>query len=169
MKRLTMIISMTYFPIGLDMTTFTNPNLTLIQDLKIIQHNVLCWTNDRSIELSNYYCQENPDIILLNSTSVIDNSKIKIYNYNVIQKNILNERSAGVAIAIKKTIKYKTIDDCNDDILGIELLTSKGPIIILTNYSPPMRNFIPIGEIENILQKMFLCTLLGILTQIFLP
>ena len=31
--------------------------------------------------------------------------------------------------------------------------TSKGPLIILTNYSPPKRNFIPIGEIENILQK----------------
>ena len=135
------------------MTMFVNPNLTLIQDLKIIQHNVLCWTNERSVELSNYYRQENPDIILLNSTSVINNNKIKIYNYNVIQKNILNEPSAGVAIAIKKTIEYKTVDDFNDDILGIELLTSKGPIILLTNYGPPRRNFIPIGEIENILQK----------------
>ena len=135
------------------MTMFNTPNLTFIQDLKIIQHNVLWWTNESSIELCNYYHQENPDIILLNSSSVINNNKIKIYNYNVIQKNILNERSAGVAIAIRKTIKYKTIDDFNDDILGIELLTSKGPIIILTNYSPPRRNFIPIGEIENILQK----------------
>ena len=97
------------------MIIYNNPNLTLIQDHKIIQHNVLCWTNERSIELSNYYRQENPDIILLNSTSVINNNKIKIYNYNVIQKNILNERSAGVAIAIKKTIKYKAIDDFNDD------------------------------------------------------
>ena len=26
-------------------------------------------------------------------------------------------------------------------------------MIILTNYSPPRRNFIPVGEIENILQK----------------
>ena len=67
---------------------------------------------------------------------------------------MLNKHSAWVAIAIKKTTtKYKTIDDFNDDILGIELITSKGPIIILTNYSPPRRNFIPIGEIEDILQK----------------
>ena len=84
------------------MTTYHNHNLTLIQDLKIIQHNVLCWTKERSIELSNYYRQENPDVILLNSTSIINNNKIKIYNYNIIQKNILNQRSAGVAIAIKK-------------------------------------------------------------------
>ena len=76
-----------------------------------------------------------------------------ILQVSILSEQILNERSAGVAIAIKKTIKYKAIDDFNDDILGIELLTSKGPIIILTNYSPPRRNFIPIGEIENILQK----------------
>ena len=37
--------------------------------------------------------------------------------------------------------------------MGIELRTTKGPIIILTNYSPPRKNHLPIGEIENILQK----------------
>ena len=95
----------------------------------------------------------NPDLILLNSTSTINNEKIKIYNYNVIQKNTLNERHAGIAIAIKKTINYRILDDFVDDILGVKLSTSKGPIIILTNYSPPRRNFIPIGEIENILQR----------------
>ena len=35
------------------MKMFNTPNLTLIQDLKIIQHNVLWWTNERSIELCN--------------------------------------------------------------------------------------------------------------------
>ena len=130
-----------------------NTNINLIQDLRIVQHNVMCWTRDRSIELCNYYRQENPDIILLNSTSTLNNNIIKIYNYNVIQRNILNEHSAGIAITIRKNIKYKTLDDFQDDILGIELNTNKGPLIILTNYSPTRRHFIPIGEIENILQK----------------
>ena len=41
-------------------------------------------------------------------------------------------------------------------------MTSKGPIIIiLTNYSPPRRNYIPIGEIENILQKNILVYFAG--------
>ena len=124
-----------------------------LQDIKIIQHNVMHWTKDRAVELCNYYRQENPDLILLNSTSIINNEIIKIYNYNVIQKNTLNERHAGVAIAIKKTINYRILDDFVDDILGVELSTCNGPIIILTNYSPPRRNFIPIGEIENILQR----------------
>ena len=72
------------------MPTLNNPNINLITDLKIVQHNVMCWTRDRSIELCNHYRQENSDIILLNSTSVHNNNKIKIYNYNVIQRNILN-------------------------------------------------------------------------------
>ena len=43
------------------------------------------------IDQLNYviiYRQENPDIILLNSTSTLNNNIIKIYNYNVIQRNI---------------------------------------------------------------------------------
>ena len=130
-----------------------NNSNNLIQDIKIVQHNVMCWTPERAIELSDYYRLENPDIILLNSTSINDNNKIKIYNYNIIQRNMLSEKSAGIAIAVRKNIKYRLLDDFQDDILGIELNTTKGLIIILTNYSPPRRNYVPIAEIENILQK----------------
>ena len=112
------------------MPTLNNTDTNLIQDLKIVQHNVMCWTKNRSIELCNYYRQENPDIILLNSTSTLNNKMIKIHNYNVIQRNILNEHSAGTAIAIRKNIRYKTLDDFQDDILGIELNTNTGPLII---------------------------------------
>ena len=54
---------------------------------------------------------------------------------------------------MRRNTRYKTLDDFHDGILGIELNTNKGPSIILTNYCPPRRKFIPIGEIENILQK----------------
>ena len=87
------------------------------------------WTTKWATELSNYYRHENPDIFLLNSTSVINNDKIKIYNYNIIQKNAINERDAGIAIAIRKNITYRILDDFIDDILGVELTTTKGPII----------------------------------------
>ena len=98
-----------------------NNNNNLIQDVRIIQHNVMHWTKERPVELSNYYRSENPDIILMNSTSVINEDKIKIYKYNIIQKNVLNERSAGIAIAIRKNIKYRALDAFIGDILGIEL------------------------------------------------
>ena len=79
--------------------------------------------------------------------------QIRIYNYNVIQKDTLNERSADIVVAIRKNMKYRILEDFIDDVLGIELRTSKGPIIIFTNYSLPRRNHVPIGELENILQK----------------
>ena len=94
----------------------------------------------------------NADIILLNSTSTFDTERIRIYNYNVIQRNALTERNAGIAIAIRSNIKYRPLDDFADDILGIEIDTTKGPISILTCYFPPRRGYILAGELENILQ-----------------
>ena len=69
------------------------------------------------------------------------------------KRNIFNEMKAGVVVAVKKDIKYRIIDDFTDDILGVQVETTKGPIVILTNYSPPRRNYMPTAEIENKLQK----------------
>ena len=60
---------------------------------------------------------------------------------------------ARIAIAIRRDVKYKIIDDFAEDILGVELETTKGPVMFLTCYSPPRRNYIPVGELENKLQK----------------
>ena len=35
----------------------------LTTELKIMQHNMLSWTRERAIELSNYYNTVKPDII----------------------------------------------------------------------------------------------------------
>ena len=77
--------------------------------MKIIQHNVQAWTFNRRNELSNYYMKEDPDIILLNSTCQTDQNRIKIFGYNVHQRNKWNENHAGVAIAIKKKYKLQTV------------------------------------------------------------
>ena len=121
--------------------------------LKILYHNVLAWTYQRKIELGNYYGRMNPDIILMNSTNNINDERVKIYNYNIHERNFLNERHAGIAIAIKKDIKYKILDDFRDDILAIQTETSKGPIIIATLYSPPRRQYLPVGELKRLTQK----------------
>lgn len=132
-----------------------NNNNNLLNNLReqvtIVQHNICTWEN-KKYELSNYYATIDPDIILLNDTGAINN-KIKIYNYNVTQCNSLGERSAGVAIAVKRSLTCKVLDNFLDDILGVQVETTKGPIILLTCYCPPRRNFIPMGELENILQK----------------
>ena len=124
-----------------------------LSKIKIIQHNVLKWTYARRCELSNYYIKENADIVLLNSTGIADSERIKLFNYNVYQRNISGEESAGVAICIKKSIKHRILDDFYGDMLGINMETSRGPVSIITLYLPPRRNNIPLAELKRELQK----------------
>ena len=98
-------------------------NRNLLQEIKIIQHNVHHWSRERAIELGNYYRREDPDIILLNSTGIGTQDKPNIYNYNVTKRNIFNEMHAGVAVAVKN-IKYRIIDDFTGDILGVQVETT---------------------------------------------
>ena len=135
-------------------------NTRLYNNISIIQHNVHTWTDERAIELSNYYNLHNPDVILLNSTSR-PNKTVKIFDYNVYERNYLNEFQAGIAIAVKKNIQHKILDDFQDDILGIRMETDKGPIELYRKYSPPRRNYLPIGEINRIAQKNIPTYLIG--------
>ena len=98
---------------------YNNNNGNQIQDIKIIQHNVQHWSQERAIESGNYYRKENPDVILLNSTGMTDRDNIKITNYNVTRRNLLNEAHAGVAVAVRKNLRYRLMDDFADDILGV--------------------------------------------------
>ena len=130
-----------------------NNNKNLLREVKILQHNVQHWLKERLIELGNYYRKENPEIILLNSTGVNDRNTIKIFNYNVTSRNPLNEAHAGVAVAVRRYLQNRIVDDFADDILGVQLETTRGHIMIITNYSPPRRNYMPTAEIENKMQK----------------
>lgn len=76
----------------------------ILNKIKIIQHNVLHWTN-RRFSLSNIYRNIDPEIILINSHCVSDEVPIKIAGYHIHKKNTLNNHSDGSAIAIKKTYK----------------------------------------------------------------
>ena len=126
----------------------------LMEEVKIMQHNVMSWTHERSIELGNYYGKEQPTIILLNATSKCDCAILHVFKYNVVQRNAFGELLAGVAI--RKDLKYKIIDDFTGDILGTEMETAKGPLMILTCYCTPRRNYVLTGEIENKLKREFL-------------
>ena len=133
--------------------------MELRSDLKIILQNVNTWTKNRGNELNNYYNREQPDVILINDIGT--NSNVKIFNYNVHVKNFQNEQYAGVAIAVRKDIRYQILDDFIDDILGIRILTLRGPINILTHYSPPRRNYLPLGELNRKLQSNEAVYLIG--------
>ena len=136
-------------------------NTQLYNDLTIMQPNVMHWTPYRAIELANLYNKSKPDIILLNSIAPRPNKTIKIFNYNIYSRNYLNELHAGIAIAVRSNLQYKIIDDFNDDILGIQTKTVKGPVEFYTIYSPPRRNYLPLGEIRRILQKTIPTYIIG--------
>ena len=118
-----------------------------LSTIKIIQHNVLKWTFARRNELSNLYMTTDPDIILLNSTGQRDDNRIKIFNYNVYQRNRLREDNAGVAVAVRKNIKHSIIDDLEEDALAVRVETIKEPVIIGTAYYPPRREEFSIANL----------------------
>ena len=94
-------------------------------NLKIIKHNVLQWLN-RRISLSNTYRIIDPDIILINSHGVNEDTSIRIPGYNTHTKNSLNNQADGTAIAIKKNIRYKLLDNFLSDLLAVEITTTTG-------------------------------------------
>ena len=75
--------------------------------------------------------------MLINASGLQDNERIKIYQYNVYQRNKSGEAHAGIAIAIKKNIEHKLLDHFNEDVLAVKVETSRGPLNIMTSYVPP--------------------------------
>ena len=127
--------------------------MSTMENIKIVFQNVLAWTQVRRNELTNLYMTEDPDIIMLNSTGRKETERIKIFNYNTYQRNLQNENSAGIAIAIKKGLKHKIIDEYNFDLLTVEIETSRGKLHISTMYIPPRRDYLPIHDVLRILRK----------------
>ena len=120
--------------------------------ITVIQHSVLKWASVRANELFNIYSALNPDVLLLNSTGRKEYERIKIFGFNVHQRNIRNEDSAGIAVAIKKNIKYKIIDEAVQDVMAIEIETTTGPIVIGTSYVPPRSNEFPVQELTSLIR-----------------
>ena len=121
--------------------------------LKIVFQNVLTWTFNRRNELTNYYLSLSPDVILLNSTGLRGNDRLKIFGYNTYQANKNNEPQAGIAIAVKKSVPCQLLDDFHDDVLAIKLRTQRGDIIIGTTYLPPRRQDFPEEDLLKIMRK----------------
>lgn len=121
--------------------------------LTIIQHNVLHWSFQRRQELSNLYISLSPDVILLNSTGMPDTDRIKIWNYVTYQSNASGENNSGVAIAIKRGIPHRFLDDFDHDVRAVEVQTIRGPVIVATTYLPPRRPIFPSQDIMRLMRK----------------
>lgn len=132
-----------------------------LNTLKIVQHNVLAWTFNRRNELFNIYRTLDPDIILINAHGRKNEERIKLFNYNVYQRNSLNENNAGVAIAIRINLKHQIIDDLEDDFLALKVTTTQGPLIIATGYLPPRNPTLPHNNFLRLFRNQFPVLLAG--------
>jgi hypothetical protein len=109
--------------------------LNLKTNIKIIQHNVRHWNNNR-FAFSNIYQAVDPDIILINSHGNKTTTPIKIQNYDVYLKNHLEDQHNGTAIAIKNNIQYRINENYHSDFLSVTIETTFGQISIGTAYVP---------------------------------
>ena len=104
--------------------------------LKIVQINVRSWNQNKN-SIVNMINEIDADVALLNEHGCKNNQIIKIHNYTVTQKNTLNEKNNGCAIAIKRSIKCKINNEYESDLISAEITTTLGPIELATAYVPP--------------------------------
>ena len=109
--------------------------------LRITQVNIQHWDNNKyifSCDLSNF----NPDIILLNEIGKTKFNSLKLNGYKCICKSIDNH--SGVVIFIRNNIQFNQIITPDPNTLAIKIMTTLGPLIIITAYIPPRTPTLPI-------------------------
>ena len=95
--------------------------------LKIIYANVQTWTEDKKSSLAAYLTMNNPDIILMADIGKANQNKpIKLFQYLVFATNKSNENSAGSALAIKKGLQFKILNNFDNDTIGVQVHTQTG-------------------------------------------
>ena len=130
------------------------------QTLTKLQHNVQTWNTKRHT-LANIYNSIDPDILLLNETSVKNTDHLKLFNYNVFKTNKRNEQFAGAAIAIKKNITAQIEDDYYQDFISATIQTEHGPITVATGYIPPRQAYINSIDLNKIFNRRHPAYLVG--------
>ena len=124
-------------------------NNNTISNLNINYANVQTWTEIKNSALGPHLTKNDPDVILIADIGKTDrNRPIKIFPYLVFATNKNNEHCAGAAIAVKKGLNFKVLNDFDYDTIGIQIQTSTGPLIIMTNYSPPRHRNLPNSDLE---------------------
>ena len=105
--------------------------------LTVTYANIQTWTEEKAGALRAHLTQNNPDVILMADIGRTDRNKpMKIFQYLVFATNKSNENSAGAAIAIRKGLEFKVLNNFNYDTIGVQIQTQTGPIILMTNYTP---------------------------------
>ena len=126
--------------------------------IKILQVNVKNWgTNKYNFQVM--CSQHNPDIILLNETSLPVNKTTNIRGFTSIDK--ANGQYTGVSLLIKTELKFEKIITSDDTTIAIKLFTTYGTMIIATAYVPPREVSLPTISLNKIFSNNAPTILIG--------
>ena len=122
--------------------------------LNVRYSNVQTWTEDKNAGLSVHLTQDHPDVLFLADIGKTNKNKpIKLFQYLVFSTNKNNENSAGVAVAIRKGLEFKVLNDFDYDTIGVQVQTHSGPVIFMTNYTPPRKANLPNSDLDYAIQN----------------
>ena len=140
-------------------------NNTKKVQLKIIAANVnSIATNERRHNLVQLLKKEDPDFALLSETKLKPFHKPKFKNYNLIRKDRSPANGGGVALLIKKQIKFEQIS-INRNLAVLEIvavrirLQSGSSLVIVSAYAPGAEATEFISELECIFKSLSLDSL----------
>ena len=105
-------------------------------DLTLLQHNVLHWRTN-GFSCLDAYREKDPDVILLNSTGVLDDDPIVIPGYTVRQANPSGQQSSGSAIAVRTSLACRWKPVTRDGMLRVVLELEHERVVLATHYLPP--------------------------------
>ena len=120
-----------------------------IRTLNVIQHNVHAWSTRRH-ELQRIYGLLNPHIILINSRGCRADQDLTIFNYIIQRNNITNAQHDGVALAVRRDVPYKRIENLRE-MLAVKIEVEHEEVVVATGYCPFRRMSLPVLDIFNIL------------------
>ena len=113
-----------------------------------MQFNIRCYHTNKNF-LSLFLSQHDPDIILLNSTCLSPNTRIKHYTYSTYQSP--PDPHDGVAILIKSSLRHSLITHpwISPHFLAVKIFTHTDPIIIATTYVRP-NTLLPYADLTHL-------------------
>ena len=126
--------------ISLDVTLFNSAVTLKLKCGKVVCVEFFIFGDRSSVayrateNLSRLYLGIDPEVILLNAAGMKEKDRIKLFNYNVYQRNRKDDDNAGVAIAVRK----KTFN--------IKYLTTSWA------YRPPRREAFPMEDVLRLLR-----------------
>ena len=126
--------------------------------MKIIQLNCTSVRNKKH-QIEQYLYTNEISVACLFETFLNPGEDFLIKNFHIVRSD-RPSHGGGVAIAINKQLKFKTLGISSHtdsiEVCGVEVVTNHGPVVILSYYVPPGRNVTLSDFNRIILDLMFL-------------